>query len=636
MDFSSRFIGVLLSFILFCVPAEAQDLPAGDAPPETEATANSGDIPESSEAGETPQTAETLPPPAEPDVAKTPAPITGLSKDSEKIEPKPESGQKDKNEKPGFFDVPPRERPPIVEKDGLIFDIGIDYEFRNIYINPLELNAKDTKETFYGMQRARTFWTFGYRDKVKINAQIDLLDGVLFGDNGLLVGESPYPNEGTVSTAKSPNTAGTAVVLKKDGDPHSSESYTLGLEPIEPVKITRVWGEVNLMACLLRAGRMPAYEGRGILQNDGTNDDNRFGTSGPGDTVDRILLGTKPIQVIKAIIARDPNAADSRQDRGLVVGFAYDQLVEDQVQYKGDDAHQFGVMVSYKLPEFHLGKVPGRDLKAALSYAYRMSERVKLKLNALMLDFSIGIEHFFFQYQFGMLVGQTREISDAQSEFRLDTDPVVQDVLSYGMIAMADYRVGPVTFTMEFDMATGDDNPRHDSTLEHFYFAEGTKVGLLLFPHILAYETAKSAAATEAFLKDVGSTSLPSTQIDTGGAFTNAIAAFPQITWDIIPELFIRGGALFAWSEKPVVDPYETLHFWDGADWRDDRRNYNGGKDGRYYGTELDLRIGAKLWKEHFLFDLEGALLFPGSALQDINGDAAMSGLIEARFTFRI
>ena len=37
---------------------------------------------------------------------------------------------------------------------------------------------------------------------------------------------------------------------------------------------------------------------------------------------------------------------------------------------------------------------------------------------------------------------------------------------------------------------------------------------------------------------------------------------------------------------------------------------------------------------EHFLVDLEGALLFPGEALQDQDGNAVRSGLVQGRGTF--
>ena len=66
---------------------------------------------------------------------------------------------------------------------------------------------------------------------------------------------------------------------------------------------------------------------------------------------------------------------------------------------------------------------------------------------------------------------------------------------------------------------------------------------------------------------------------------------------------------------------------------KDNLVNFAGGKPGRFYGTELDGRLQ---WRflEHFLFDLEGAVLFPGNALRDVDGYAVRSGLVQARTTF--
>jgi hypothetical protein len=524
-------------------------------------------------------------------------------------------------------------REPLIVAGKASFDLGVEYRLRNIYINPLELNGTDAVEVGYGIQRLRTAWEFDWDDKVKIKTQMDFLDGVLVGDNGLIFGEDPYPNEGTATLARWPNEAGIAAVLKEGMDPYDSDSYTYGLKRIDPVKIRRAWGEVSVGIGVLKVGRMPAHDGRGLLGNDGDNDLNRFGPNGRGNSYDRILFGTKPLQVAKAIISGDPSSADSRQDRGLFLGFAYDRLVDDSIQLSADDAGQFGTSVIYKLPEFEILGLSGRDLKLSASFAYRNSDAVELDLYVVPFELEIGIEDFHLEAQAAVVFGQTREVSDALALMSSRT-PVAQDVLCWGMLAIADYDLGPLTFTMEFDLASGDDDPRPDTSVTDFYFAEDTKVGLLLFPQVLAYETARSGAAGNAILTGLGAINLPSTRVASGGAMTNAVVLFPQVTWNITEDIFVRAGALFAWAHKPVTDPHETLRNEDGYDFRDDAVNYNGGKPGDYYGTEFDLRFSARLW-EKFYFDLEGAFLLPGDALEDEHGDAVPSAMVEARFTFR-
>jgi hypothetical protein len=439
---------------------------------------------------------------------------------------------------------------------------------------------------------------------------------VLIGDNGLVYGEPPYPNEGTSSAARWPNEAGIEVVLKPGADPLDSDAYTYGLVQMEPVKIRRAWGEVAIGIGMLRVGRMPNVDGRGILGNDGNNDLNRFGAAGRGNSVDRILFGTKPIEVAKVIMSGDPDAADSRQDRGLFFGIAYDRLVDDAIQFSGDDAGQIGTSFYYLLPEFEVLGLQGREFKLLTAFAYRNSDDADLDVFVVPLELTLGIEDFHFEAQAAVIWGRTREVSDALSLMSGRT-PAVQDILGWGMFAILDYELGPLTLTMEFDYASGDDDPRPeaDNVIHDFHFAEDTKVGLLLFPQVLAYETGRSAAAATATLKGLGATAIPSTRVATRGAFTNAMALFPQVTWHITEDIFVRAGVLLAWAAASVVDPHETLMHEVG----DDLESFG---------------FSVRLWG-HFYFDLEGAFLLPGDALEDEHGDAVPSAMAEARLTFR-
>jgi hypothetical protein len=76
----------------------------------------------------------------------------------------------------------------------------------------------------------------------------------------------------------------------------------------------------------------------------------------------------------------------------------------------------------------------------------------------------------------------------------------------------------------------------------------------------------------------------------------------------------------------------QSLTRRDGTKIEDDLVNFVGGKPGRFYGTELDLRAQ---WRfvDHFALDVEGAILFPGDAFQDVNGRASRSMLVQGRTT---
>lgn len=88
-----------------------------------------------------------------------------------------------------------------------------------------------------------------------------------------------------------------------------------------------------------------------------------------------------------------------------------------------------------------------------------------------------------------------------------------------------------------------------------------------------------------------------------------------------------------AWAPSGVVSPVDSLQRRDGLTIDDDVVNFVGGKPGGYYGTEIDLR-GQWRYEDHFAFDLEGAILFPGDALQNEDGYAVRSVLIQGRTTF--
>jgi hypothetical protein len=111
------------------------------------------------------------------------------------------------------------------------------------------------------------------------------------------------------------------------------------------------------------------------------------------------------------------------------------------------------------------------------------------------------------------------------------------------------------------------------------------------------------------------------------------MALFPQFDLRPAKGLTLRGGVLFAWTAAPSVDPINSLLGRDGLTIQDDLVNFNGGKPGNYWGTELDGRVSYR-YLDHFVFDLEGAVLFPGDALQDEDGYAVRSVLVQGRTSF--
>src|SRR5690606_16448066 len=98
-------------------------------------------------------------------------------------------------------------------------------------------------------------------------------------------------------------------------------------------------------------------------------------------------------------------------------------------------------------------------------------------------------------------------------------------------------------------------------------------------------------------------------------------------------DVLFRAGVLVAWGATDVVDPVASLQAKDGVTIEGDLVNFVGGRPGNFYGAEID---GRSQWRflEHFAPDLEAAVLFPGDALQNANGEAVNSFLTQGRTTF--
>ncbi|RMD98080.1 MAG: hypothetical protein D6812_14085, partial [Deltaproteobacteria bacterium] len=83
-------------------------------------------------------------------------------------------------------------------------DLSGAYRVRYLFIDPLELNGVEARFTEWAEQRLRLDFSSHFANKVTFVAQFDLLDGVVFGDNGTFGSDVPS-NEGTTTAATVPN-----------------------------------------------------------------------------------------------------------------------------------------------------------------------------------------------------------------------------------------------------------------------------------------------------------------------------------------------------------------------------------------------------------------------------------------------
>jgi hypothetical protein len=517
--------------------------------------------------------------------------------------------------------------PPAPPERYEIGAVGIraEAEYRAQYtvIHPILLNSEDQRRANWIEHRGRFGGTVDYDDAVAIVLSADLLDGVLWGDNGTFTRE-PEPNAGVNATARNPNLARQCVAYLGEGDQLQPSSYGLSLCDAEVLKLRRLYGQVRTPVGVLRIGRQPVSVGMGVQTTTGDGRQNRFGVSGSGDYVDRALFATKPLEAFKPKEQRNHS-----EHEGLVVALMYDRWVSDSLTSFSDDLH--GVALALRFGEPELGALV-RDLELLGYLAHRWSPAFETAVNVIGTRAAVRVGDVHAGLDLVTNFGTTREVSDAYS--LISNDPILeQDVRQLGTRAVVRFDQPHWTAYFELDYASGDGDPQVTTPLTQFRFSEDTNVGLLLFEHVVRLQSARAAAAGVELLRRLGSDTFPSERIDTRGAFTDAFAIFPQLDVRPIDTLLLRAGVLVAWAPEGLIDPVGTLRAKDGLGIEDDLVNFVGGKPGNFYGVELDGRFQ---WRflDHFAFDLEGAVLFPGDALEDANGEAANSFLVQARTTF--
>ncbi len=499
---------------------------------------------------------------------------------------------------------------------------GAEYRAQGVYINPLDLSSETYRRSYWMDQRLRLDGTVDYKDKIRITTSIDALDGVLWGDNGSL-GTDPEPANGAHVNTNNPNLATMCMTLDPGGNPVDPHAYHYGLCPANAIEVRRLYGDVLLPIGLLRVGRQAMGEGAGIAVNDGDGRKNRFGVANKGNSADRILFATKPLEAFK-----NKDLRDKSEERGFFLILAYDQLVIDEPQLIGFQLKEIIGAVRYLAPE-----VGGfRDVELRGFYTYRYDGHFGTSVNAVGGHAVARYGNWFAGIDAVGIAGATTEVSDA---FHLITnDPAVsQPIRQAGARAVVRYDRPTWTAYLEGDYASGSSDTTLKGPLTQFHFAEDTNVGLLLFKQVFAYQTAREAAAATALLTSLNAPTIPVESIASKGALTDAVVVFPQFDFKPFDDILFRGGVMMAWAPAAVFDPIATSERRSAGTYQHIVVNFNGGAPGNYYGTELDGRFQWR-YMDHFAFDLEGAFLVPGSALKDEDGHAVNSFMVTGRTTF--
>ncbi|MBM4372140.1 MAG: hypothetical protein FJ098_10830, partial [Deltaproteobacteria bacterium] len=345
-------------------------------------------------------------------------------------------------------------------------ELGLEYRVQTLFVDPMELSGTTVRDVNFTIQRLRVEGGLKVPEVARLVTQVDLLSGVLFGDNGDY-GGSPQPTQGMALTSRWPNQAGWAVgLVGASPDPFDPDSYGLVLTELEPVHVNRIYGEVFLPFGLLRIGRQPITEGAGINLHDGSRS-NRWGVSRFSATADRFLFATKLSEAVRMARGGKGYVPDRSMDDGVFIGAAYDMVVQDELALGGDNLHQVAGLVQWR------AKKPGwfgwdwdRFLLQA-TVGGRFGDEFSTQVISIPVVLDFAVDRFAFRGEFATIFGHTREVSAGMQALR-ETDAAKrvirdQDLLAFGARAVLDAVFGPVTVTLEFDYASGDDDPRDET-----------------------------------------------------------------------------------------------------------------------------------------------------------------------------
>jgi hypothetical protein len=493
-----------------------------------------------------------------------------------------------------WSDDQPEREASAIHLSAYDLELGAEYRAVGWYTNALDLG-----EGKVGLleHRLRLGATLEDDDSVRLVISADLADGVLWGSLGPQAGGK------------------LGVAYRGSGDPGDPNSYGPAVVPGEWVALRRLYGELPTPVGVLRLGRQPAAEGHSILYADGDGNPNRFGHPGRGVIADRAELTTvlfKPLD----------RSGQAPSDRGAFLTSFVDRLATGDSVLSSPNLARAGARVRLLAPLPTVGEY--FDASAEASYGWQNRYHTEIGLIRATLEFRTGALGAGGEAVY--VTGRTRATSGSFGALT-GAPPTPELIQQWGARAIARWDESWWTAYLELDYASGDRDPSPRSRLSQFYFAPDAGVGLLLFPRVIAYETARSRAAAAALFGAAGLGNAAADRLDSRGAFTNATAIFPQFDLRPLETLLLRGGVLVAWTPDGLVDPVRSLAAGNRS------INYRGGKPGEFYGVEIDGRIG---WRPpgHFAFDLEGAVLMPGSALADQRGYADSSALLQGRATF--
>ena len=356
---------------------------------------------------------------------------------------------------------------------------------------------------------------------------------------------------------------------------------------------------------MLRLGLQSSSWGKGILANGGH--DSRYIFSAPfgGDRSLRALFATAPLRSLSSrgwwddlfiavgadLVYRDENANLIEGDQAL--------QVLGSLLYDPDDT-SLGAYIAYRSQEDRDGSllnVTALDLYADQSWNFVGPGR--------------GF-HLLARAEAAYLFGETTRADAPRA-----AGPI--DVAAFGIAGLleADHHPSGLGVQFRTGFASGDANPRSPS-LHRFRFDPNYQVGMLLFDHHIPAWTRNSVEDAEDELR-LRDTPRGIENLIESGSVSNTIYFHPTMTGELTNNLTLAVGFLTAYSHRRLRDLLAT--FEAGGD----VVGPAGAPDpGNHLGFEVQAGLRyARLIGDRLIVEgrAEGALLRPGDAFNDANGE---------------
>lgn len=369
---------------------------------------------------------------------------------------------------------------------------------------------------------------------------------------------------------------------------------------------------------VIRAGQQGSHWGLGIVANDG-NHANVFGDYRMGDIVERIAFATRPLgrnsDLVVAIagdwVLRDRltrllpyevTPVYSSQPRVMGADWAFQAVLsafyQDHACRRDCERRRLGAYGVYRDQRSHL---PGREQDDLRVFLLDLFARWEWPTPD-------GLARIFGAIEIAGVFGTTNFAANVNYER--------QTVQQFGGAAQLGIeREQRFNVTFEVGYASGDRNPV-DAYQRRFTFNPDHRVGLILFPEVLAWQTARSASIASDE-RIVGRPARGADLLPSSGGVTNALYFYPTAVVNVAPWLDLRGGLVVAVASSDLVDPVMVTT-------RGAALNYRGGDArARDMGVELDFGVMARQALGGGVIlsgGVQAGVFFPGHAFDDDRG----------------